>query len=213
MFVNLYFLTYYYYYYYHYHHSISLRFPMKATSFQPHQNWHLRINSTLAACTLNSLRCSSWRTRGLFSHAYVLAASETDQRVHACASIAPDPTCMRCDAGRYATGGHLRKIAWKRRWSPIEHLSPKGSATTHTSGSLVYRGTGDWSSFGPPRRIRDCVPHEPYLDAIIPWWIGALAWWLGCLCEFFPFRTHSIRFSLLRSFLVLPLLFKISLFE
>lgn len=88
-----------------------------------------------------------------FARVRSLAASETAARslVHVCVG----PTC----APRRATPAGMRraprKVAREGGGTPVEHLSPKGSATTRIPA--ILRPPRIWSPFGPRTRRRTCV--------------------------------------------------------
>lgn len=105
------------------------------------RNWHtdFGIKSTSAACTFNTSRCASRRaTRDSFSHAYILSASKTDRRVHACAWCRTPRACHAVPAGM-RLGTSIRshgKEALSRR-------APVAKRIGHHPyrRSLVYRGS------------------------------------------------------------------------
>lgn len=130
-----------------------------------------RTKSTLAACTFGGSRRAS--TRDSFSHAFAprRAASErpSDRRVHACASVVSGPHVR---TGAVPAGMRLstsvRSHGTKAR-SPVEHLSPRGSATTRTTGD-PSRLPRIWSPFGHRTRGRAYTRliARPYLSAVVP---------------------------------------------
>lgn len=113
----------------------------------------LGIKLTFTAYLKWLARCIA---RDSFSHACIFSPQAKER-----------PRVRR--VGRYASR-HLVRSHGKEALSPVEHLSPKGSATNTTR-------TGDLPSpaedlvpvgFGLKTRSRVYAPHGPYLDTVVP---------------------------------------------